>query len=202
MEVFPYFMRSFWQTHGADQEAADLFHYSGHLATFMLIHIFRHFKGEWASTWSAKAPDPFQDTCTLHYTLTTDWPFHPVSPQPIRALITKHTHQISVHYWATDINKGNMHSCLCFHLKYIFKKMNTDEVHLSSVMIIACQPGSMCQPAPWHWLSVERAAVVRWALLLTILVLPCAACSSSQVIWSMQNKGLLHYNFWLGNSFS
>lgn len=32
--------------------------------------------------------------------------------------------------------------------------------------------------------------------------LPCCPYSSSQVTWSMQNKGLLHYNFWLGNSLS
>lgn len=49
-----------------------------------------------------------------------------------------------------------------------------------------------------HSLSVE-------SLVSTVpppLMLPCTPYSSSQVTWPMQNKGLLHYNFWLGNSFS
>lgn len=38
MEAFPLFMWSLWQTHRADQEAANLFHYSGYFAMFMFSH--------------------------------------------------------------------------------------------------------------------------------------------------------------------
>lgn len=41
--------------------------------------------------------------------------------------------------------------------------------------------------------SINRPPPTRYPALLTVV---------PQVTWSMQNKGLLHYNFWLGNSFS
>ncbi len=97
-------MWSLWQTHTADQEAANLFYYS--LETENVhVHPLTFITHSGRGVWLISLNLPRWHLClTLH---THCWLVIPLGVSSTnQGPSYNHTHQITAHHWATEINKG------------------------------------------------------------------------------------------------